>query len=76
MSKTVKVTKQHFELSPANRRRMDIYLERYNEDPSRVTSKLKIGDIVNQAVNDWLARHGGLDETRKDEKDAKKNKQE
>ena len=49
--------KQHFELSPANRRRLDIYLEIQNFDPSRVTPRLKIGDVVNQALDLWLSTH-------------------
>jgi hypothetical protein len=56
MSKSGKSQKQHFELSPANSRRLDEYLERYNEDPYRVTPRIKIGDVVNRAMEEWLAR--------------------
>lgn len=49
--------KQHFELSPANKRRLGTYLEWYNADSSRVTTKWKIGDVVNAALDKWLSRH-------------------
>ena len=51
--------KQHFELSPANRRRLDDYLERFNTDPSRVSPKMKTADVVNRALDLWLRRHEG-----------------
>ncbi len=54
MSKIEKGRKQHFELSPANKRRMDAYLEASNEDPERVTPRLKMADVVNLALDAWL----------------------
>ena len=48
--------KQHFELSPANKKRMDAYIEAFNEDPERVTPRLKIGDVVNAALDAWLSK--------------------
>jgi hypothetical protein len=67
MRKAEKSPKQHFELSPANSRRLDEYLERYNGDPNRVTPRLKIGDVVNRAMDEWFARRpfageGGSDD--------------
>ncbi len=58
MRKSEKERKQHFELSPANKRRMDAYLEASNEDPERVTPRLKIGDVVNLALDAWLSGRG------------------
>ena len=58
MEKSVSIRKQHFELSPANRRRLEAYLARHNEDPDRVTPRLKMGDVVNRALDIWLARRG------------------
>ena len=48
----------HFELSPANRRRLEAYLADHNEDPERVTPRLKVGDVVNRALDLWLSRRG------------------
>lgn len=48
----------HFELSPANRRRLEAYLAGHNEDPERVTPRLKVGDVVNHALDLWLSRRG------------------
>ena len=58
MSKDSKDTahKQHFELSPANKRRLNSFLEWYNSAPSRVTTRWKIGDVVNAALDRWLSR--------------------
>ena len=64
MSKASKEGKRHFELSPANRKRLDAYLERVNEDPLRVTPRLKIGDVVNRAVDEWLFKPPRHDEGR------------
>jgi len=56
MSRPESERKQHFELSPANRRRLDVYLELQNVDPARVTPRLKIGDVVNRALDLWLSK--------------------
>jgi hypothetical protein len=52
--------KQHFELTPANNRRLDEYMKRYNADPGRITPKIKIADVLNLALDRWLrAREAG-----------------
>jgi hypothetical protein len=59
MSKLAKERKQHFELSPANRRRLEHYIALKNEDGARVTPRIKVGDVVNQALDLWLTRRVG-----------------
>lgn len=54
MSKREKGQKQHFELSPTNKWRMDFYLKSANDDRDRVMPRLKIGDVVNLALDAWL----------------------
>jgi len=49
--------KLHFELTPANNRRIEDYIEAYNKDPDRVTPKIKTADVVNQALDRWLSAH-------------------
>jgi hypothetical protein len=34
---------------------MDVYLEASNEDPDRVAPRLKIGNVVNLALDAWLS---------------------
>jgi hypothetical protein len=72
MKKPNKGGKQHFELSPANSKRLDAYLDRFNEDPKRVTPRLKIGDVVNRALDEWFSEplgevlpEGGADDAEK-----------
>jgi hypothetical protein len=60
MKKNNKPAKQHFELSPANAKRMDSYIERFNEDPARVSPRIKIGDVVNCALDEWLSGRSGF----------------
>lgn len=55
-----KPEKTHFELSPANARRLEEYLELYNSDPHRVSPRIKIGHVVNQALDRWLSERIGL----------------
>jgi hypothetical protein len=50
-----KTRKLHFELTPANNRRIEEYIERYNRDPGRVTPKIKTADVVNLALDRWLS---------------------
>lgn len=52
MSKTRKL---HFELTPANNRRIEAYIDAYNKDPGRVTPKIKTADVVNRALDTWLS---------------------
>ncbi|GEM_PF-3357827 len=56
MSKGLKNGKQHFELTPANSRRIAEYIKLYNADTARVTAKYKLADVVNLAVHRWLQR--------------------
>ncbi len=74
-SAKVKGRKQHFELSPANRHRLEVYMEWYNSDPSRVTPKWKTGDIVNKALDRWLSRHFDAPTQPEDTNNAKENSQ-
>lgn len=52
-----KTRKLHFELTPANNRRIEAYIDAYNKDPGRVTPKIKTADVVNQALDGWLSAH-------------------
>lgn len=50
-----KTRKLHFELTPANNRRIEAYIDAYNKDPGRVTPKIKTADVVNRALDTWLS---------------------
>jgi hypothetical protein len=65
--------KQHFELSPANKNRLNAYLVWYNSEPSRVTTKWKIGDVVNAALDRWLSARMNPASERENGHDAPKN---
>jgi hypothetical protein len=49
--------KLHFELTPANNRRLEEYIDSCNRSPTRVTSKIKTADVVNLALDRWLSAH-------------------
>ncbi len=49
--------KLHFELTPANNRRLEEYIAMYNKDPGRVTPRIKTADVVNQSLDRWLSEH-------------------
>jgi len=49
--------KLHFELTPANNKRIEEFLHEYNMDPDRVTPKIKTADVVNRALDQWLSLH-------------------
>jgi hypothetical protein len=75
MSKDSRSRKQHFELSPANRRGLEAYLDWYNGNPSRMTPKWKTGDVVNKALALWLAGHFADYASGEDRKDAQETGQ-
>jgi hypothetical protein len=60
MVKPFKATKKrpsklHVEIPRANWERIEAYLKAYNEAEGRMTPKLKLADIVNQALVQYLA---------------------
>lgn len=59
--------KLHFELTPANNRRLEEYIDSSNRSPSRVTSKIKTADVVNLALDRWLSAHDPGSSIGKDE---------
>ena len=50
--------KLHVEISPANGHRLKEYLERYNDDPQRVTPRHKPADVINLALVEFLEGPG------------------
>jgi hypothetical protein len=46
--------KLHVEITPSNWRRMKEYIEKYNEDPRRVTPRYKPADVINLALHRHL----------------------
>jgi hypothetical protein len=46
--------KLHVEISPANWERIKEYIQRYNNDPQRVTPRYKPADVINLALVDYL----------------------
>jgi hypothetical protein len=48
--------KLHVEIAAGNWKKMEEYIKGYNDSPERVTPKIKIADVVNQA----LVKHLGL----------------
>ena len=57
-AKNGKVTpaKLHLEMPRANWERVESYLHAYNEDPGRMTPKLKLAHVVNLALAQFLSR--------------------
>jgi len=53
-----KSEKIHFEIAPGNLRRLEDYLNRYNLSPERMTPKLKVADVVNEALVEFIRSHG------------------
>lgn len=51
--------KLHVEITPANWRRMEKYIEGYNTDPRRVTPRYKPTDVINLALFEYLKRKKG-----------------
>ncbi|HEY9592826.1 MAG TPA: hypothetical protein VHE79_00015 [Spirochaetia bacterium] len=51
--------KLHVVITPANWGRMKEYIDAYNVDPGRVTPKFKPADVVNLALQTFLARRKG-----------------
>jgi hypothetical protein len=49
-SDKAKAKKLHIEIMPANWGRLNDYIEEYNEDPERVTPKIKYGHVINEAL--------------------------
>lgn len=59
MSKSHKPRKLHVEITPANQRRIEAFLEEYNSDPARVTPRFKISHVVNRALDEFLSERVG-----------------
>lgn len=68
----IKAHKLHFELTPANHRRIRDYIDAYNKDPDRVSPKIKVADVVNQALDRWLSNNDQALKTISGETDAQK----
>lgn len=47
--------KLHVEIPKANWARLEAYLKAYNEDPGRLTPKLKPAHVINQALVHYLS---------------------
>jgi hypothetical protein len=45
------VKKLHVEIMPANWDRLEAYLHRYNDDPERITPRIKYAHVINQALH-------------------------
>ena len=51
--------KLHVEIPRANWTRMEAYLKGYNDDPGRMTPKLKVAHIINEALVQYLSGRCG-----------------
>jgi len=51
--------KLHVEITPANWRRMEKYIEGYNGNPHRVTPRYKPADVINLALFGYLKKRKG-----------------
>ena len=49
-----KSTKLHLELPLANWERIQVHLKAYNEEEGRLTPKIKLAHVVNQALVQFL----------------------
>jgi len=49
--------KLHVEISPANWKRIKEYIQRYNDDPRRITPRYKPADVINLALAQYLRTH-------------------
>lgn len=50
-----KPTKLHIEIPQTNWERIEAYLKAYNEDEGRMTPKIKLAHVINQALVQYLA---------------------
>ena len=46
--------KLHLEIAAGNWKKMEAHIKEYNDSPSRVTPKIKIADVINQALVKYL----------------------
>jgi hypothetical protein len=46
--------KLHVEIAAGNWKKMEEYINGYNDSPNRVTPKIKIADVINQALVKYL----------------------
>ena len=46
--------KLHVEISPANWKRTKEFIQRYNDNPKRLTPRYKPADVINLALADYL----------------------
>ena len=53
-----KSTKLHVEIPRANWERIEAYLKAYNDDPGRLTPKIKLAHVVNWALVEYLNAQG------------------
>ena len=51
--------KLHVEITPANWHRMKDYMEEYNADPARVSTRYKPADVINLALHQYLKTKKG-----------------
>jgi hypothetical protein len=47
--------KINVEIAPGNQAKLDVYIEAYNGRPDRKTPKIKYTDVVNDALDQFLA---------------------
>lgn len=50
--------KVHIEIAAGNWKRLEAYQEEYNRSPSRLTPKVKLADVVNLALVEYLEARG------------------
>jgi hypothetical protein len=49
----------HVEIAPMNWKNIEAALEAYNENPGRVTPKIKADHLINEAIDRYLREPGG-----------------
>jgi hypothetical protein len=52
----MKSAKLHIEIPRANWERVEAYLRTYNDDEGRITPKIKVSHVINQALVQFLTR--------------------
>ncbi|WP_455382884.1 hypothetical protein [Salinispira pacifica] len=55
---SVKSKKVRFRIETELLKEVETYIDAYNRDPERVTRKIRISDVVNQAFATYLGRRG------------------
>lgn len=51
-----KSKKLGFEIAGSQLKQLERYIDAYNADPGRITRKVRLDDVVNQALADYLQK--------------------